>query len=48
MASNKESTSVADIKESSKGINDPYLDARREWNERYGSYRLCCNIQNTK
>lgn len=38
MASNKESISVADIKESSKGINDPYLDARREWNERYGSY----------
>jgi type IV secretion system protein TrbF len=38
MASNKESTSGADIKESSKGINDPYLDARREWNERYGSY----------
>jgi type IV secretory pathway TrbF-like protein len=38
MASNKESNSVADIKESSKGINDPYLDARREWNERYGSY----------
>jgi len=38
MASNKESTSIADIKESIKGINDPYLDARREWNERYGSY----------
>ena len=38
MASNKESNSVADIKESGKGINDPYLDARREWNERYGSY----------
>lgn len=38
MASNKESTSKPDIKESSKGVNDPYLDARREWNERYGSY----------
>ena len=39
MASKKEPTSVADTKGSSNpGLNDPYLDARREWNERYGSY----------
>ena len=39
MASKKEPTSVADTKGSSNpGLNDPYLDARREWNERYGAY----------
>jgi type IV secretion system protein VirB5 len=39
MASKKELTPVSDIKGSGeKVINDPYLDARREWNERYGSY----------
>jgi type IV secretion system protein VirB5 len=39
MASKKEPTPVADTKGSSNpGLNDPYLDARREWNERYGSY----------
>lgn len=34
MASKKEPSPIADT----KGSSDPYLDARREWNERYGSY----------
>ena len=39
MVSKKELQPVDDTKGSDKKVSsDPYLDARREWNERYGSY----------